>query len=313
MKYIIKKIAALIITLLVISLFTFLAFQIIPGDSAVTALGTDATKESIEALRKEMGLDANIAVQYGKWISGVVKGDFGTSMQYKMPVAQLIRDRLPVTVWLAVLASLIIILCSIPLGILAAKKENGILDRCITTVSQVGMAIPPFFLGMMITLIFGLILKWFTPGGYVSMEKNFTGFLTFLIFPAIAIALPKIGMVVKFLRNSLLRQMKLDYVKTARSKGQTENEILYRHVLKNALIPVITFIAIITTEVFAGSIMIEQVFNLPGLGRLLVTAIGNRDFQVVQAVILYMAFVVVFINFLVDILYSYLDPRVRSV
>lgn len=311
MKYILKKIVTLIITLLVISFLTFLAFQVIPGDSAVTALGTEATEEALEALRQERGLDKNIAVRYGKWAAGAIQGDFGMSQQFKMPVSQLVADRMPVTIWLAVTATVMIVLCSIPLGILAAKKENSILDILITTSAQIGMAVPPFFLGMLITLVFGIILKWFTPGGYISIEEDFWGFAGFLVFPAIAIAVPKIGMTVKFLRNSLLRQMKLDYVKTARSKGDTQNQILYRHVLKNALIPVITFLAILTAEVFAGSIMIEQVFNLPGLGRLLVTAIANRDFQVVQAVILYMAVVVVVINFLVDLLYSIVDPRIR--
>lgn len=311
MKYILKKLITLIITLLVISLLTFLAFQIIPGDSAMTALGTNATKEAIDAMRDELGLNEPLSVRYGSWLTGILKGDFGTSLQYNMPVSGLLKDRFLVTFFLALLSLIIIIICSFPLGILTVRKEGGLIDRMITLICQINMAIPPFFLGMLITLIFGLILKMFTPGAYVSMQDDLLGLLGYLFFPALAIALPKAAMLIKFLRSSLLRQLKLDYARTARSKGDTEHQILYRHVLKNALIPVITFLAMMIADVFAGSIMIEQVFSLPGLGRLLVVAISNRDFPVVSAIIMYIAILIVFINFIVDILYQYIDPRVR--
>lgn len=311
MKYGLKKISTLIITLLVISFLTFLAFSIIPGDSAIASLGIDATKEAVEAVREELGLDKPVFIRYGTWLLGILKGNLGTSLQYKMPVTELLRNRFPVTFWLSFLSILFIVICSLPLGIVAAKKEGGILDRIIMIVSQFSMAIPPFFLGMLITFIFGLILRWFTPGAYISMEESFLGFLKYLIFPSIAIAIPKIAMLVKFLRSSLLRQLKLDYVRTARSKGNSENDILYKHVLKNALIPVITFLGLIIADIFANSIMIELVFSLPGLGRLLVVAISNRDFPVVSTIILYIAFVIVIINFIVDILYHFIDPRVR--
>ncbi|ROR28558.1 peptide/nickel transport system permease protein/oligopeptide transport system permease protein [Mobilisporobacter senegalensis] len=311
MKYIFKKIITLIITLLVISLLTFLAFQIIPGDSALTALGTNATKEAIDALREELGLNEPLFIRYGSWLSGIIKGDFGLSSQYNIPVSSLLKDRFIVTFYLAVIALIVIIVLSFPFGILTVKKEGGFLDRVITLICQINMAIPPFFLGMLITLIFGLILKMFTPGAYVGIQDNFLGFLGYLFFPAVAIALPKAAMLIKFLRSSLLRQLKLDYVRTARSKGDTEHQILYKHVLKNGLIPVITFLAMMIADVFAGSIMIEQVFSLPGLGRLLVVAISNRDFPVVSAIIMYIAILIVFINFIVDILYQYIDPRVR--
>lgn len=311
MKYGLKKISTLIITLLVISFLTFLSFSIIPGDSAIASLGIDATKEAVEAVREELGLDKPVFIRYGTWLLGILKGNLGTSLQYKMPVTELLRNRFPVTFWLSFLSILFIVICSLPLGIVAAKKEGGILDRIIMIVSQFSMAIPPFFLGMLITFIFGLILRWFTPGAYISMEESFLGFLKYLIFPSIAIAIPKIAMLVKFLRSSLLRQLKLDYVRTARSKGNSENDILYKHVLKNALIPVITFLGLIIADIFANSIMIELVFSLPGLGRLLVVAISNRDFPVVSTIILYIAFVIVIINFIVDILYHFIDPRVR--
>ncbi len=311
MKYIVKKFTALILTLLLVSFFTFITFQVIPGDSAVASLGTSATKEAIEALREELGLNKNIFVRYVSWLGNALQGDFGTSSQFGMPVSNLIKDRMPVTLWLAVLSIVFILILSIPLGIESAKKEGGLSDRLITLLTHTAMAIPPFFLGIIITLLFGLVLKWFTPGKYVGFKENFGQFIGYLIYPAIAIAIPKIAMVVKFLRSSLIRQLKMDYVRTARSKGNQENVILYRHVLKNAFIPVITFIAMVFADVLAGSIIIEQVFGLPGMGRMLVTAISNRDFSVVQAIVLYIAAVVILINFIVDILYQRIDPRVR--
>jgi peptide/nickel transport system permease protein/oligopeptide transport system permease protein len=294
-----------------VSLLTFFAFQVIPGDSAVASLGTTATKEAIEALREELGLNENVFIRFFTWMASTLKGDFGVSLQYNIPVKSLIGERLPATLGLALISTAIILIFSIPLGVLSAEKEGSFLDRVITLLTHTFMAIPPFFLGMIITLIFGFTLKWFVPGKYVSPSENLGGFLGFMIFPALAIAIPKIAMVAKFLRSSIVRQLKQDYVRTARSKGNKEHTILYRHVLKNALIPVITFIAIVIAEIMTGSIIVEQVFGLPGLGRLLVTSISNRDFPVVQIIILYIAFTVVVINFIVDILYRYIDPRVR--
>lgn len=313
MKYNIKKIITLIISLLFTSVLTFTAFQVIPGDSALSALGMDATEEQLEEYREAMGLNKSLPVRYINWLNGALKGDFGYSSQYQMQmkVSTLIRNRLTVTLWLAVLSFLLIVVVSIPLGILSAKKKNGVLDSLITLVTQIFMSVPPFFLGMIITLIFGIILKWFTPGNYISPGENFGTFIRFMIFPAIAVAIPKIAMMVKFLRSSLLREMELDYVRTAKSKGMTNISILFRHILKNALIPVITFLAMMLADILAGTILVEQVFNLPGLGRLLVSSIANRDYAVVQAIVLYIASVVIIINFMVDLIYQWIDPRVK--
>lgn len=312
MKYFVKKVNTLIITLLIISLVTFLAFQIIPGDSAVSALGMDATPDQIEELREQLGYNKSIPERYLSWIGGVLAGDFGTSTYYHIPVKELIDDRFQVTLALGIIAIIMIIIISVPIGIIGAKREGSILDTSIIFLSQVGMAIPPFFLGMIFTLVFGIILKWFAPGKFIGPSESFWGFIKYLIFPAISVAVPKIAMMVKYIRSSVLRQLKLDYVRTARSKGNTENAVLYKHVLKNALIPIITFLAMIMSEVLAGSIIIEQVFSLPGLGRLLVVAIGNRDFAVVQTIVLYISILVIGMNFVVDLLYQYIDPRVKG-
>lgn len=307
----VKKVIFLILTIFLVSIFTFLAFQIIPGDSARAILGMDATEEAVNALREEMGLNDNVFLRYGRWAMDAMRGDFGTSISYNVPVKKLIAERLPITVTLAVMASVLILVISIPLGIFLSRKKSRLQESILLGWIHITMAIPPFFLGILITLIFGLILKWFTPGGYVSPSVSFTKFIGYMIFPTVAIALPQIAMLVKFLRSSLLKELELDYVRTAKSKGNTETRILYHHVLKNAFIPVITFIGMALAETLAGSIIVEQVFGVPGLGRLLVASISNRDFMVVQGIILYIVTSVVIINFFVDILYQKVDKRIR--
>lgn len=312
MKYIIKKTITLIITLLVVTFLTFIAFELIPGDSALMHLGVDATEEQLEALRDELGYNDSLFIRYGRWLGKAITGDFGESTKYNAPVSELIKERFPVTIGLAVLSIIIIILVALPLGILTSRKEETRLEGVYLFFTQLGMAIPPFFLGILITLVFGLMLRWFTPGAFVTLQESMGGFFYYLLFPAVAIAVPKIAMLVKFLKSSIKRQLTLDYVRTAKSKGSSLNRVLYGHVLKNALIPVITFLAMVIADVFAGSIVVEQVFNLPGLGRLLVVAIANRDFPIVQAIVLYIAAIVLIMNFLVDVMYRIIDPRVEA-
>lgn len=311
MKFYIKKLITLIITLVFVSLITFFAFQVIPGDSAIAKLGMDATEEQLQELRNAMGLNDPMVVRYGRFLKNAVTGDFGTSSQYNVSVASLIADRLPVTAWLAVLSVIFMVIISLPLGLLCARKENGLLDRFLTFLSQTFMAIPPFFLGILISLLFGLILKWFVPGKFVPISQDFGAFLSYMVFPALAVSIPKVAMLTKFLKASLLREVSYDYVRTARSKGLKKKQIMTKHVLKNALIPVITFLGMLIADALAGSIVVEQVFNLPGMGRMLVSAIANRDFSVVSAAVLYIAGIVIVINFIVDMTYQKVDPRVR--
>lgn len=313
MKYIIKKVITLIMTLLVISIFTFVAFSILPGDAAITRLGTEATPEKVEAMCEELGLNRSIVLRYLDWLKGAVKGDFGESYQYSgTSVASLISERMPATVLLAVISFLLIFILSIPLGLISAKYPGKWLDTVINQLMQITMAIPSFFLGIILTYIFGLVLKWFQPGKFISPAEDFMASVKYLLFPALAVALPKIAMVVKFLRNGILTETGKDYVRTAYSKGNNENSVLFRHILKNALIPVITFAAMIIAEILAGSIVVEQVFSVPGMGRLLITAISSRDYPVVQAVVTYITAIVIFVNFIVDMLYQLVDPRVKT-
>ncbi len=295
---------------MVVSLITFLAFQIIPGDSVLISLGTNATEEAIEQRREELGLNEDVFVRYSKWLRGVSKGDFGTSSQYHINVSSLLEDRISITLWLTALSVTLIIFISIPLGVLVSRRAGGWFDRITNLVTQTAMAIPPFFLGIIITLIFGFMLRFFTPGRFYYPDEDFSKFVSFMIFPALAIATPKVAMVVKFLRSSIIRESEKEYVRTAKSKGLKPDDIMYNHILKNALTPVITFIAIVIADVLANSIIIEQVFGIPGMGRLLVMSISNRDYAVVQAIVLFIVVIIVVLNFIVDILYQYLDPQV---
>ena len=313
MKYFIRKIVTLIITLLFISMLSFAAFSVIPGNAAISKLGTDATPERVAALEASMGLDKPMVVRYGNWLRDALHGDFGESYQYEgVRVSELLAQRLPTTIILALLSLVIILVLSIPLGILSAKYSGKWLDTLINQLTQITMAIPAFFLGIILTYIFGIALKWFQVGKFVSLNEDPAGCIKYLLFPALAIALPKLAMVVKFLRNSVLGEMQKDYVRTAYSKGNDKNKVLYRHILKNALIPVITFTAMIIAEIMAGSIIVEQVFSVPGIGRLLVSSISNRDYPVVQAMVIYITAIVIIINFIVDMLYQLADPRVRA-
>ncbi|MBQ9563430.1 MAG: ABC transporter permease [Lachnospiraceae bacterium] len=310
MKYIGKKVLILFATLLVMSFLVFLAFEAVKGDAALSALGDNATPEQIEALREEMGLNQPMTVRYGKWLAGAARGDLGMSTNYSVSVSELMKDKIAVTVHLAVLSLILILLIGLPLGIGTSGIRSAGGDIAVGVFNQIGMAIPPFFLGILITWIFGLLLSWFRPGAYVDLSEDFGRGLGFLVFPALAIALPRAFTLIKFIRDSMAGQKRLNYVRTARSKGNDERRVLYVHMLRNALIPVITFFAMIVAEVFAGSIVIEQVFGIPGIGRLLVVSIANRDFPVILAIVLYIAVIVLTVNAVVDILYHILDPRV---
>lgn len=318
MKYLGKKIATLIMTLFVVSAAAFIAFQIIPGDVVTSILGTEATPEREAQLREELGLNDPPVARYFRWAGGVLRGDLGVSYRYAknmnemMPVAELIGDKLPVTLSLAAISLALIVVVSIPLGVLWARSKNKALDAALGVITQTSMAVPSFFLGILVTYLFGMVLKCFVPGGYVSYEKDLGGFLFYLFFPAMAIALPKAAMTARFLRGSMLTEMKADYVRTARSKGCSERRVMYGHVLRNAMMPVITFLGMIIAEIVAGSIVVEQVFSLPGIGRLLISSISTRDLPVVEILILYITFVVIFVYFLVDILYRVVDPRISG-
>lgn len=302
----------MLMTLLIVSFLVFLAFTVIPGDPAVAKLGTEATPQRLEALREEMGLNKPFLERYGNWLIQALKGEFGNSYSYHASVSDMVLDKLPITLILTTMSFTFLVVCSIPLGIYTAKHEGGWLDRIILVLNQIIMAVPPFFAGILITYFFGLLLKWFQPGAFVSYEVSVGKFLNYLIFPAAAIAIPKIAMTVKLLRSSLIDEAKKDYVRTAYSKGNGRNAVLYLHILKNAMIPVVTFLAMTLTDMVAGSVIVESVFSIPGLGRILITSISNRDYPVVEAIIVLLAAIVIAVNLLSDIICRRLDPRISG-
>lgn len=311
MKFVLKKITGLIIALLIVSILAFLAFEVIPGDPARSILGTEATKSRVEALREEMGLNRPLPQRYVYWVKDFLKGDMGTSYTYQVPVGEMIGDKIPITAALAVMAFFFILLFSIPVSVVSVKYENRFVDRLFLILNQITMSVPPFFAGIIFTVLFGLVFRIFTPGGYVSYTENAGRFFSYLILPSIAIALPKAAMTTKMLRNSLISEMRSDYVRTARSRGNGSWRVLMRHAFGNGFLPLITFLGMAIADMIANSIVIEQVFGIPGLGRTLISSISKRDYPVVEAIIVLIAVVILVVNLIVDLLYRKLDKRIE--
>ena len=311
MRYAAKKIAAMLLTMVIVSFLAFTAFSLISGDAAEIMLGTQATPERLAALRAELGLDRPLPVRYAAWLSGFFTGDLGVSIQYKQPVWDLIAPKVLVTLCLSILCFLLIAAVSIPLGVHSAGRSGGALDGVRTVVNQLCMAVPSFFTGILLSWGFGITLKWFMPGSFPDLKEDPGGALRYLFFAAVAIAIPRIAMTVRMLRSAILEEMQKDYVRTAISRGNDRRGVLYHHVLKNALVPVVTFLAQTMAEIVAAGVVVEQVFVIPGLGRMLVASISNRDYPVVQAIVVILAFWVVLAGTAADIINQRIAPRLR--
>lgn len=311
MRYILKKALVMLLTLLIISVLAFAAFEIIPADPVDTMLGTDYTEERAAALRAELGLDVPVAERYINWLCGFFTGDMGISYSYRQSVNELLSGKVLVTACLSAIAFLLVIIISIPLGVFLARFHGGIVDRVCSALNQICMSVPPFFIGVLFTSIFGLAMKLFVVGDFVPLSEDPAGFFTYLFFAALAIAIPKSAMTAKLLRSSIINELDENYVRTAYSRGNDRGAVLRRHVLRNSMLPVITFLAVTLADIVAGSIIIEQVFTVPGMGRMLIMSIGNRDYPVVLAIIMMISALVLFVNFLADVVYQYIDPRIR--
>ena len=311
MQVILKKTGVLLVTLLLVALFAFLAFEIIPGDPTTMLLGSEYTPERAETLRKALGLDRNVFLRFVDWLAAFARGDMGTSYSYSMPVREVLRGKISVTAVLSLMSWVLVTAISIPLGIALVRYQAKPFGKIFVTLNQVMMAIPSFFLGILLTYLFGLIFKLFTPGRFVPFRESAGGFFGYLLFPALAISIPKIAKTVKLLRASILEEMKRDYVLTAYSHGNSRWQVLKHHVTRNALLPVITYLAMSLADIAASSIIVEQVFVVPGLGRLLVASISNRDYPVALCIVVMIASVVVVMNYLADLLTQIIDPRLR--
>ncbi len=311
-SFILKRILIFLATLFLVSGAIFIVLHVIPGDPAQIILGIQATPENLQELRHKMGLDLPLAVQFGGWVLAVFRGDFGRSITYDLPISTLIGSCLQVTIPLAVLSILFAVVFSIPLGIYAALRHNKLGDYGVMVFSQIGLAVPAFWAGILLILLFAVTLHWFSAGGFKPWVESPWGALKSLLLPALSLGLIRAAVLARLVRSCMLEALGEDYIRTARAKGLTEKVVVYKHALRNVLIPVVTILGLQLGELLAGAIVIENVFHLPGLGRLIFLAIGQRDLPVVQGVSLLIAALIVTINFFIDVLYGVLDPRLRA-
>jgi peptide/nickel transport system permease protein len=307
----IRRIVSLVVTLFVVSLLIFTVMNMLPGDPAAIMLGTSATPETLAALRAQMGLDQPLPVRYLAWLAGVFQGDLGQSYTYGVPVAGLIAERLVVTLPLALTAVVMSVAIAVPLGTQAALRHNGLFDHVAGAFSYVSIAVPAFWVGLLLIIAFSTNLGWMPAGGFPGWDAGLIAGMQALLMPAIALALPQAGVLTRVARTSVLEVMNEDFVRTARAKGLSERTALWRHAVPNAAIPVVTMIGLQFTFLIAGAVLVENVFNLPGLGRLAYQALAQRDIIVMQDVVLFFAALVILMNFLVDLAYLLIDPRLR--
>lgn len=306
-----RRIASLIVTLIVVSLLIFTVMNLLPGDPAAIMLGTSATPETLAALRTQMGLDEPLIVRYLAWLAGVVQGDLGQSYTYGVPVAGLIVERLAVTLPLALMAIVLSVGIAVPLGVAAARRHNGLFDHLAGAFSYISIAVPAFWVGLLLIIAFSTKLGWMPAGGFPGWNAGLLSGLAALLMPAVALALPQAGVLTRVARSAVLEVMGEDFVRTARAKGLSDRAAVWRHALPNALIPVVTMIGLQFTFLIAGAVLVENVFNLPGLGRLALQALSQRDIIVMQDVVLFFSALVIVMNFLVDLAYLVIDPRLR--
>jgi peptide/nickel transport system permease protein len=310
-RYALRRSAALGATLLFVSLLVFVVVRILPGDPAALIMGTEGSPEAVARLREAMGLNRPLPVQYADWLTHALRGDLGRSIQYDLPVGQLIVSRLPVTLPLTVMAAAFMVAAAVPLGIYAATHHRRAGDYVAMIVSQLGISIPQFWSGLLLILLFSVALGWVRAGGFDGWAAGVWPALRSLLLPAAALGFFQAAVLVRATRSAVLDALREDYVRTARAKGVSDLRVVGKHTLRNALIPIVTVAGIQIGQLMAGAIVLESVFALPGLGRLALGAISARDLPVVQGVTLFVASAIVLINFAVDLAYGLLDPRIR--
>lgn len=311
LRYILSRLLSLCLSLIVASLVIFTVIEVIPGDPAAFMLGLNAQPETVAALRQELGLSGSYITRYLGWIGGLLSGDFGTSYTYRVPVAELVAARMWVSLPLTIYALILSTAIAIPVGIIAATRRGSRADYGIMAGTQLGIAVPNFWFAMLLVLIFAIKLGWFQAGGFPGWETGLWAGLKALTLPALALALPQASILARVMRSSLLETLDQDYIRTARAKGLTRAQAVRGHALRNALIPVMTILGLQFSFLLAGAIIIENVFFLPGLGRLIFQGITQRDLIVVESVVMLLVFAVITVTFLVDLAYAAIDPRLR--
>lgn len=309
--FLFRRTISFVLTLLVVSAVVFAVMNVLPGDPALTILGLDATEDALAALREDLGLNEPVILRYFHWIWDALRGDFGVSHSFRVPVSELVAERLPLTISLAVSGMIVTIILALGLGIGAAANHRKPGDWGVMFLSQLGIAVPAFWLSILLVLLFAVKLRWLPPGGFPGWSDPW-GAIRALILPTVALALVQSAVLARVTRSSALEVMRLDYVRTARAMGFSRERVLWRHVLPNALIPIVTIVGLQFAALVTGTIVIENVFYLPGLGRLIFQSIANRDLPSVQALVMLFAAIVVTANFIVDLLYLAIDPRLKT-
>ena len=309
-RYLLHRLIVLGLSLAVASVAIFMVVELVPGDPASYMLGTGAQPETVAALRQQMSLDQPVALRYAHWIGAALTGDLGQSFTYKTPVAALILDRLQVSLPLALMALMLSVAIALPIGMFAAARNGRAGDTLVMGAAQIGISLPNFWFAMLLVLLFAVRLRWLPAGGFPGWANPLAA-LKSLILPAVALALPQAAILARVLRSALVETLRQDYIRTARAKGLSRGQALRLHALRNALIPVVTILGMQFSFLLAGAIIIENVFYLPGLGRLIFQAITQRDLIVVQGAVLVLVAAVILVTFLVDLAYAAIDPRLR--
>ena len=309
--YFAGRLISLIVSLAVASIVIFLVLEVLPGDPAQFILGLNARPDTLAALRHELGIDAPAIVRYFSWIAGMLHGDFGISYTYRVPVGELIAQRIGVSAPLAIYALALTLIIAVPAGVLSAARRNSATDLAVMGATQFGVAVPNFWFAIILVWIFAVTLHWFSAGGFPGWDRGFWEGIRNLTLPAVALALPQASILARVMRSSLLDTLDEDYIRTARAHGLSRGQALWRHALRNALIPVLTIVGLQFAFLLAGGIIIENVFTLPGLGRLVFQAITQRDLITVKSVVMLLVFAVIVVNFLVELSYVWVDPRLR--
>jgi peptide/nickel transport system permease protein len=309
--FLLKRLVAFVLTMLAASAVIFTVLDVLPGNAAELKLGVYATPEAIAALHHQLGLDRPAIARYGAWLAGAAHGDLGRSVSYDVPVGALILERVQVTLPLAVMAMVLTTVLALALGIYAASRHNGPGDAGVMALSQLGIAVPNFWFGILLILLFSVKLHWFSAGGFPGWDEGVWAGVKALVLPATALAAVQAAILARITRSAVLDVLREDFVRTARAKGLSPRQTLWRHVLRNAFVPVLTVMGLQFANLIAGTVVIENVFSLPGLGRLVFQAIANRDLLVVRNVVMLLAATVIVINFVVDVLYAVIDPRLK--
>lgn len=310
-SYVVKRVLALVPVMLVVGVVIFLLIHLIPGDPTAYILGPDATQEELAKLRTELGLTDPLPIQFSRWLGKLVQGDLGRSISFAQPVTTAIMQRLEPTLLLTLIALTVAIGIGLPTGVLAAARRGGWWDHCVQVLTPLGLATPNFWLGLNLAILFAVKLEWLPVAGYEPLSSGGFRSLRYMVLPALTLGLSDTAIITRMTRAAMLEVLRTDYLRTARAKGLSERIVIFRHALRNAMIPIVTVVGMTAASLINGAVVTETIFNLPGIGRLFIGAVFRRDYPVVQGVVLFTAMVYVVINLLIDLSYAWLDPRVK--